>query len=82
LQNILKVAKCSGPEPRNKTGRKEYKSRISNATSHKTSGIKSIHICNDPASAKIQKRIEEYISTSKSSNIITTSYYRVLEMVR
>jgi hypothetical protein len=82
LQNILKVAKSSGPEPRSTSGREEHKSRIPNAASYKTSGIKSIYICNDPTGAKIQERIEEYIQTSKSSNIITTSHYRVLEMVR
>jgi hypothetical protein len=43
---------------------------------------KSIHICNDPTSAKIQERAEEHIQTSKSSNIITTSYYRVPAVVR
>jgi hypothetical protein len=31
---------------------------------------------------KSKKEREEHIQTSKSSNIITTSYYRVLEMVR
>jgi hypothetical protein len=56
LLNILKVAKRSGPEPRSTSRRKEYKSRISNATSCKIFGIESIHIRNDPASAKIQKK--------------------------
>jgi hypothetical protein len=41
-----------------------------------------IYICNDPTGAKIQERIEEHIQTSKSSNNITTSHNRVLEMVR
>jgi hypothetical protein len=45
--------------------------------SSKTSGVKSIYICNDPTGAKIQERAEEHIQTSKFSNIITTSYYRV-----
>jgi hypothetical protein len=81
LQNIPKVAKCSGPEPSNTSGRKEYKSRIPSVESRKTSEIKSIYISNDPTGAKIQERTEEYIQTSKSSNIITTSYNRVLEMV-
>jgi hypothetical protein len=49
--------------------------------SRKTSGIKSIHIRNDPAGAKIQERAEEHIKASKPSNIITTSHYRVLEVV-
>jgi hypothetical protein len=64
------------------SGRKEYKSRISNATSRKTSGIKSIHIRNDPAGAKIKERAEEHIKASTPSNIITTSHYTVLEVVR
>jgi hypothetical protein len=57
-------------------------SRISNAMSCKTSGIESIHIRNDLAGAKIQKIAEEYIKTSKPSNIITISHYRILEVVR
>jgi hypothetical protein len=65
----------------NTSRRKEYKSRISNAISCKTSGIKSIHIRNDPTGAKIQKRAEEHIKASKYSNIITTSHYRILEVV-
>jgi hypothetical protein len=40
-----------------------------------------IYICNDPTGAKIQERTEEHIQTSKSSNNITTSHNRVLEMV-
>jgi hypothetical protein len=43
---------------------------------------KSVHICNDAASPKFQKRTEEHIKTSKLSNIITTSNYRILEVVR
>jgi hypothetical protein len=40
-----------------------------------------VYICNNPTGAKIQERTEEHIKTSKSSNIITTSHNRVLEMV-
>jgi hypothetical protein len=82
LQNLPEVAKCHGLEPRSTAGRKKYESGIPSTTSSKTSGVKSIYICNDPTGAKIQERAEEHIQTSKSSNIITTSYYRVLEMVR
>jgi hypothetical protein len=64
------------------TERKEYESGIPSTTSSKTSGVKSIYIRNDPIGAKIQERAEEHIQTSKSSNIITTSYHRVPEMVR
>jgi hypothetical protein len=59
---------------------KKYESGIPSTTSSETSGIKSIYICNDPTGAKVQERAEEHIQTSKSSNIITTSYYRVLEI--
>jgi hypothetical protein len=31
---------------------------------------------------KSKKRTEEYIKTSKPSNIITTSHYRILEVIR
>jgi hypothetical protein len=81
LQNFPEVAKCHGLEPRSTSQRKEYKSGISSTASRKTSGVKSIYICNDSTGAKIQEGMEEHLQTSKSSNIITTSYYRVLEMV-
>jgi hypothetical protein len=42
----------------------------------------SIHIRKDPAGAKIQKRAEEFIKASKFNNIITTSHYGILEVVR
>jgi hypothetical protein len=50
--------------------------------SYKTFRIKGVHIRNDPASPKVQKRAEEHIKASKFSNIITTGHYRVLEVVR
>jgi hypothetical protein len=82
LQNLLEVARCHGLEPKNTTGRKKYESGIPSTTSSKTSGVKNIYICNDPTGAKIQERAKGYIQTSKPSNIITTSYYRVLAVVR
>jgi hypothetical protein len=82
LQNIPKATKRYGVKPRRTTWRHKHKSRIPSATSCKTFSIKSIHICNDPASPKVQKRAEEHIETSKLSNIITTSNYRILEVVR
>jgi hypothetical protein len=82
LQNLLEVARCHGLKPRNTTGRKEYESKIPSIASSKTSGVKSTYICNDPTGAKIQERAKEHIKTSKPSNIITTSYYRVLAVVR
>jgi hypothetical protein len=77
LLNLPEVAKCHGLEPRSTTGRKKYESGIPSIASSKTSGVKSIYIYNDPTGAKIQERTEEHIQTSQSSNIITTSYYRV-----
>jgi hypothetical protein len=82
LQNLLKVAKRHGFKPRSTTGRKKYKSRISNATTRKTAGVESIYISNDPTSAKVKERKEEHIKTGKPGNNITTSYYRVSKMVR
>jgi hypothetical protein len=61
---------------------KKHESRISNATTRKTAGIKSIYISNDPTSAKVEERDKEHIKTGQLGNIITTSYYRVLEVVR
>jgi hypothetical protein len=81
LQNIPKVAKCSGVKSRSTSRRYKHKSRISSATSCKTFRIKGVHIHNDLASPKVQKRAEEHIKTSKLSNIITTSHYRVIEVV-
>jgi hypothetical protein len=64
------------------TGRKKHKSRISNATTRKTAGVKSIHISNDPTSAKVKKRKdEEHIKTCQPGNIIATTYYRVSKVV-
>jgi hypothetical protein len=63
------------------TGRKKHESGLPSTASSKTSGVKSIYICNDPTGAKIKERTEEHIQTSKSSNIITTSYYNVPAVV-
>jgi hypothetical protein len=82
LQNILKVIKCHGLEPRSMAGKEKYKSRVPNTEISKTSGVESIYICNDSTGAKIQEGAEEYIQTSKPSYIITTSHYRVPIVVR
>jgi hypothetical protein len=82
LQNLLKVAKCHGFKPRSTTGRKKYESKISNATTRKIAGVKSIYISNNPTSAKVEERKEEHIKTGQLGNIITTSYYRVFEVVQ
>jgi hypothetical protein len=44
-------------------GGKKHKSRISNATTRKTTRVKSIYISNDPTSAKVEERKEEHIKT-------------------
>jgi hypothetical protein len=48
----------------------------------KIAGVKSIYINNDPTSAKVKERAEEHIQIGQLGNIITTSHYRVLAMVR
>jgi hypothetical protein len=81
LQNLPKVAKCHGFKPRSTTERKKHESRIPNAMTHKTAGVKSIYISNDPTSTKVEERAEEHIQTGQLGNIITTSYYRIPAMV-
>jgi hypothetical protein len=61
LQNLPKVAKCHGFKPRSTIGRKKHESRISNAMTRKTAGVKSIYISNDPTSARVEERAEEHI---------------------
>jgi hypothetical protein len=61
LQNLPKVAKCHGFKPRNMTGRKKRESRISNAATRKTAGVKGIYISNDSTSTKVKERKEEHI---------------------
>jgi hypothetical protein len=77
LQNLLKVAKCHGLEPRSTVGKEKYKSRIPSTATSKTSGVESIYICNDPTGAKVEERAEEHIQTSNlaiSSPPATTEY--------
>jgi hypothetical protein len=61
LQNLLKVAKCHGLEPRSTARKEKHESRISSTTASKASGIKSLYICNDPTGAKVKERMEEHI---------------------
>jgi hypothetical protein len=82
LQNLLKVTKCHGLEPRSTAGKEKYESRIPSTETSKTSGVKSIYICNDSTGAKVQEGAEEHIQTSKPSYIITTSHYRVTTVVQ
>jgi hypothetical protein len=62
--------------------RKKHKSRISNATTRKIAGVKSIYISNDPTSAKVEEREEEHIKIGQPGNIIATSYDGVSKVVR
>jgi hypothetical protein len=82
LQNLLKVTKCHGLEPRSTVGKEKYKSRIPSTETSETPGVESIYICNDSTGAEIQEGAEEHIQTSKPSYIITTSNYRVPTVVR
>jgi hypothetical protein len=82
LQNLLKVTKCHGLEPRSTAGKEKYESRIPGTEASKTSRVESIYIYNDSTDAKVQEGAEEHIQTSKPSHIITTSYYRVPIVVR
>jgi hypothetical protein len=62
--------------------RKIQKSRISNAKASKAPRVKSLHISYDSTGAEVEERAKEHIQASKPSNIVTTSYYRILTMVR
>jgi hypothetical protein len=62
--------------------REARKSRISSAKASKAPRIESLHICNDSAGAQIKEIAKEHIQASKPSNIIATSHYRILAMVR
>jgi hypothetical protein len=64
------------------TGRKKQESRISNAMTCKTAGVKSVYISNDPPSTKVEERKEEHIKTGQTSNNITTSYHGVSKVVQ
>jgi hypothetical protein len=62
--------------------RKNNKSRISNAATHKATGVEDLYISNDSTSAKVEEREEEHIKTGQHGNIVATSYYRVFKVVR
>jgi hypothetical protein len=82
LQNLPKATKRHGLKPRNTTGRKNNKSRVSNAVTRKATGVEDLYISNDSTSAKVGEREEEHIKTSQPGNIIASSYYRVSKVVR
>jgi hypothetical protein len=67
LQNLLKIAKCHGLKPRGTAWRKKHKSRVSNAATHKTAGVKSIYISNDPTSTKVEERKKERAYQDRST---------------
>jgi hypothetical protein len=56
LQNLLKVAKCHGLEPRSTARKEKHESRISSTTASKASGVEILYICNDPTDAKVKKK--------------------------
>jgi hypothetical protein len=62
--------------------RKTHKSRISNAKASKIPRVKSLRISYDSTGAQVEERAKEHIKASKLSNIVTTSYYGVLAVVR
>jgi hypothetical protein len=79
LQNLPKVAKCHGFKPRSTTGRKKYKSRISNATTRKTARVKvyiSAMIQPVPKSKKERKSISRQVNLAISSPPVTTEYLK------
>jgi hypothetical protein len=49
------------------TRRKKHESRISNAASRKTTGVKGIYISNDSASAKVKERKKERAYPDRST---------------
>jgi hypothetical protein len=62
--------------------RETYKPRISSTKASKAPGVESLHICNDSTGAQVKERAKEHIQASKLSNIIATSHYGVLAVVR
>jgi hypothetical protein len=78
LQNLPKVAKCHGFKPRSMTGRKKHESRISNATTRKTTRVKGIYISTMiqpvPKSKKEWKSISRQVNLAISSTPATTEY--------
>jgi hypothetical protein len=62
--------------------RKIHKSRISSTKAIEAPRVESLHIGNDSTSAQIKERAKEHIQASKPSNIIATSHYGVLTVVR
>jgi hypothetical protein len=78
LQNLPKVAKHHGFKPMNMTGRKKHESRISNAVTYKTTGVKDIYISAMiqpvPKSKKERKSISRQVNLAISSPPATTEY--------
>jgi hypothetical protein len=62
--------------------RKILKSRISSTKASEAPRVKSLHIGNDLTGAQIKERAKEHIQASKPSNIIATSHYGVLVVVK
>jgi hypothetical protein len=62
--------------------RKIHKSRISSTKASEVPRVESLHIGNDSTGAQVKERAKEHIQASKPSNIIATSHYGVLAVVK
>jgi hypothetical protein len=62
--------------------RKLHKSRISSTKASEAPRVESLHIGNDSTVAQVKERAKEHIQASKPSNIIATSHYGVLAVVK
>jgi hypothetical protein len=82
LQDIPKLAERHELKIGREARRKTQKSRISNAKVSKALRVKSIHISHDSTGTQVEEGAKEYIQASQPSNIITTSYHRILAVVR
>jgi hypothetical protein len=62
--------------------REARKLRISSTKASKAPRVESLYICNDLTDAQIKERVKEHIQASKPSNLIATSHYGILAVVR
>jgi hypothetical protein len=62
--------------------RKLHKSRISSTKASEAPRVEILHVSNDSTSAQVKKGAKEHIQASKPRNIIATSHYKVLAVVR
>jgi hypothetical protein len=80
LQNLPKATKCHGFKPNNAIGRKNNKSRISNAATREATGVEDIYISAmiQPVlkSKKERKSISRQVNLAISSPLATTKYLK------